>query len=100
MPERERPTLFPSLPELYPRPVDLVPTAALAGDVPDNNLGQTEPAAMAGEPLPVAAGPRDSATIEPPTPTGEPAPPEAGERERVHLAGRLGQDPKLRTTPK
>ncbi len=39
--------------------------------------------------------------VQPPAPTGEAAAePEARERERVQLAGRLGQDPRMRTTPK
>ena len=99
---KERPSHFPVLPKLYPR-TEFVPvtTPAPAGEPIARSTGPTEPPAAAGHPPPVDAGPQDRATVNPPAPTGEAVPdPEARERPRVQLAGRVGQDPRLRTTPK
>ena len=91
MSERERPSYLPELPDPWPRPVDSVPQPAAAGEL----------VAAAADLPPVDAAPPDSATVGPPAPTGEAAPdPEPRERERVQLAGRLGQNPRTRTTPK
>src|SRR5215211_6913311 len=92
MPERERSPHLPPLPELYPRTEFVPATASAATD---------EAAAPAGHTPPVDVGPQTSATVGLPTPTGEATPdPETRERERVQLTGRLGQDPRVRTTPK
>jgi hypothetical protein len=92
MSERERPSYLPPLPDPWPRPADTVPTPAPDGE---------RVAATDGRSPPMDAAPPDSAAVEPPAPTGEAAPnPEAKERVRVQLAGRLGQDPKVRVTGK
>src|SRR3712207_3247575 len=91
MPERDRLTYLPELPDPWPRPAEYLPTSPPAGEL----------VAAVVSPPPVDAGPPGSATVEPPAPTGEAAPdPEARERVRVTLAGRLGQNPRIRTTPK
>ena len=105
MPERERPSYLPELPELYQR-TEFVPppTPAPAGEThpcPEQSVtvGDELTAVVAQRP-PVGEGRQTSAAVEPPAPTGEAADPEAREQHRVTLAGRLGQHPKVRTTPK
>jgi single-strand DNA-binding protein len=94
MPERDRPPYLPLLPERFPR-TDFIPTLTPAP------AGETVNLDAVALPPPVDAGPQDSATGEPSVSTGEAVPDrEARERERVHLAGRVGQTPRLRTTPK
>jgi hypothetical protein len=93
MPERDRPPYLAALPDPWPRPPEFVPTSAPAGETVSLDAIALPP--------PVDAGPQDSATGEPSVSTGEAASdPEAREQERVHLAGRVGQTPRLRTTPK
>ncbi len=101
---KERPAYLPELPEVYPR-TNYVPAEppAPAGEARPSPIVITtaELRAMLGHPPPVDAGPQDSGTVEPPAPTGEAAPaPEVKEQARVQLAGRVGQHPTLRTTPK
>ena len=84
MAEREHP-YFPPIP--VSRPPDYIPLTPVAA----------EPV----QPQPMADSAREPITVELPTPTGEAAPPpEAHEQERLTLAGRLGQDPRIRTTAK
>ena len=108
MSEQERSPFFPPVPELSVRPPDLVPSAAAPPPVGADRPSPPSPEGQingqqwvevfnqtTAESLPA------SVDTQPRTPTGEAAPaPEARERERVHLAGRVGQDPRLKTTPK
>ena len=102
---KERPSYFPELPEQYPRTDFVPPTtqARPAGETrPEHRVtaGDELTAAVASPP-PVDAGPQDSATVEPPASTEKAAADtEAREQHRVQLAGRLGQHPRIRTTPK
>jgi hypothetical protein len=79
MPERERFSSFPPLPDPWPRPPDLVPSP------PPVDAGG-EFVAAASEPAP---------TPEQPAPTATPEPREA---ERLTLLGRVGRDPTFWTT--
>ena len=84
MSERERPSHLPELPPLWTRLPDYVPHA-LAGPAPVPELG-------------VVPSPETTVPPEPSASTGD-TPEEPG-RERVTLTGRLGQDPRIRTTRK
>lgn len=106
----ERPPYLPEVPEqpeLHPR-TEYVPTLRHTPPVdagsqsdrrPDNQtVGHQWVEVFNGT---LAESHPTMVESEPPAPTGEAAAePEAKERERVQLAGRLGQDPKMRTTPK
>src|SRR5215211_8424384 len=81
MPERERPSYFPPLPEPWPRPPDLVPP------LPPVDAGG-EPVAEARELAPTPA------PDQPPLA----AAPEQRESERLTLLGRVGRDPTFWTT--
>jgi hypothetical protein len=65
---------LPALPDPWPRPPDFIPALP--------------PVDTDGESAPVVRGPGET-----------PAPSETEARPRVQLAGRLGQNPTLRTTP-
>lgn len=81
MPERERVSSFPPLPDPWPKPADLVPPLP--------------PVAAGGE---TAATAREAPpTLPPNQPAGGPAP-EYHEAERLTLLGRVGRDPTFWTT--
>ena len=99
MTEKERPSYFPALPERYPRtdyvPAETPATRDAPAQVDASQPGGDELAAVVSTPPPVDA--RGFVAAEP----GEKAATaESRERERVTLTGRLGQNPRLRTTPK
>ena len=94
MSERERPSYLPALPERYPR-TDYVPAhpPAPAGEGVPSDPAELVAAVAVPPPVDAGGGPA-------PTP-GEMAPTaEVRERERVTLTGRLGQNLRIRTTPK
>ncbi len=104
---KERPAYLPELPELHPH-TDYVPTLRHTPPVDAGSQSDPRPEDQAigqqwvqvfngtlAESLPAVV------ENEPPAPTGEAAAePEARERQRVQLAGRVGQNPRTRTTPK
>lgn len=123
MSSKEQPTYLPVLPEPRPRPADLVPDMIVApvgesGPRPTKATGVLYQAETAGvvpltedELLAAIIGDIDGVeatlTALPPPPvesraTESPPPPsrESKEQERVQLAGRLGQNPTIRVTPK
>ena len=81
----ERPSFFPALPELYPKPPDVIPSAEtpLSGRVPPPVEADGQTTAVAERPAAARA-------------EGAAAP----EQERVSLAGRVGQNPRVSRTPK
>jgi primosomal replication protein N len=107
MSEREPHPHFPPVPELYVRPPDLVPgTSPPPVDAGGQGVASAEGQSIGQQRVevfgqtPVASLPALMESA-PPAPTGEAtADAEPRERERVQLVGRLGQDPRLRTTPK
>ena len=83
MPERERPSSFPPLPDPWPRPADLVPPLPLP------------PVAAGGE---TATAVRDAPPTPPPDQPPEGTTPEHREAERLTLLGRVGREPTFWTT--
>ena len=106
MSERERPPSTPPLPLGY-RPPDYlpgtspeVPPPPVVPRPPDYRPAASPAHALAEPALRVGNSAWEPSTVQLPTPTGEAAAAaEPEEQERVTLAGRLGQDPRLRTTP-
>ena len=97
MSERPRSPAFPALPELYPR-ADYVPAerpARAPAPAEHTEATRDELATAVSTPPPVDGGGL-SATEPGETPSAA----ESLEQERVTLTGRLGQNPRVRTTPK
>lgn len=80
----ERPTYLPELTDPWPRLPDTVP-------VIEPVVATFEPTLPANQPRPTEAAPPEPA---------QPEAPQAKERERITVAGRVGQAPTIRTTPK
>ena len=95
--EQERPPYLPPLPERYPR-TQYVPAATPAHEptpAEQTQASRDELIGTASTLPPVDAGGRFAAESGDVSPTAE-----AREQERVTLTGRLGQNPRVRTTPK
>ena len=97
MSAQERPPYLPPLPEQYPR-TQYVPATMLAHEpapAEHTQINRDELLAAVSTPPPVDAGGQPATEPGDTPPTAE-----VREQERVTLTGRLGQNPRLRTTPK
>ena len=114
MPERDRPAHFPPVPELYPRPADVIPADTGApAQLEQQEITSPEPSAprlpappvdAGGHPVPSPEGQQGgeaAGAVSQPAMTEMPTISETTrtpEQQRVVLTGRVGRDPTVWTT--